>query len=159
MSTSSRSCELQITSYLERIGKIVLLTTCILCCAAFASAQGSKEMSTIELVKILNGHRTEALFFYQNNWQVFREKAVEKKIIASFELFLTKADTSRGFDLMLVTTYADSIQFAASEERFQQIIRELRPKGASLLNEFKPADFRKSLGVHYANKVAKPKEK
>ena len=105
-------------------------------------AQGPTSISTIDFVKIKDGKRQEALFFYENNWKVYRDIALEKGYIKSYRLLTTIADTTANFDLILVTEYADSSQYKIREERFQQIIKANRPDGPKLLNEFKPNDIR-----------------
>jgi hypothetical protein len=107
--------------------------------------QSETTITMIDFVKIKNNKRQEALFYYENNWKVFRDVALEKGYIKSYKLLTTSADTTANFDLILITEYADSSQFKLSEERFQQIIKETRPDGSKLLNELKPNDFRQNV--------------
>jgi hypothetical protein len=76
---------------------------------------------------------------------VLRDIALKNGYIKSYKLLTTSADSTADFDLLLITEYADSIQFKLSEERFQQIIKATRPDGPKLLNELKPTDFRQNL--------------
>lgn len=107
--------------------------------------QTQTTVTAIDFVKIKNNNRQEAIFFYKNNWKVYRDIALEKGYIKSYKLLTTTADTTANFDLILITEYGDSLQFKLSEERFQQIIKATRPDGPKLLNELKPNDFRKNL--------------
>lgn len=102
-------------------------------------------VAVIDFVKIRDGKRAEALFFYENNWKVYRDIALQKGIIQSYELLTTTPDSAANFDLMLVTVYKDSTQWAMAEERFQGIIKEVRPAGPKLLNDLKPAAFRQNV--------------
>lgn len=102
-------------------------------------------MTTIDFVKIKNNRRQEALFFYENNWKLYRDIAIKKGFIQSYRLLSTTADSIADFNLILITEYADSLQYKLSEERFQQIIKTTRPEGPKLLNELKPADFRQNV--------------
>lgn len=118
----------------------------------------------VDFVQIKNGKRDEAFFFYQNNWKVYRDVALSKGQIKSFKL-LVASDTLSQFDIMLITEYADSIQWSASEKNFQKIISEVSPNGPRLLNELTPNDFRKNVFLRQMATVAesvkneKPKNK
>ncbi len=103
---------------------------------------GQSSITTIDFVKIKHNKRAEALYFYENNWKVFRDIALKNDFIKSYKLLTTVADSAANFDLMLITEYADSTQYKLNEERFQQIIKATRPDGLKLLNELKPNDFR-----------------
>ena len=100
------------------------------------------QVSTIELVKILNNHKADAIYFYENNWKKFREKALEDHQISSYNLFINNENVDAPFDIILITNFADSIALQNSEVVFQKIINEIRPNGPLLLTEKKPNDFR-----------------
>ena len=102
-------------------------------------------ISAIDFVRIKNNKRQEAIYFYENNWKVYRDIALSKGFIKSYKLLLALPDTSVNFDLMLITEYTDSLQLKLSEERFQQIIKDVRPGGPKLLSEIKPNDFRQNV--------------
>lgn len=112
--------------------------------AGFAFGQG-KTVSSIDFVKVKDGKWAEAIFFYQNNWKVYREVALSRGYINSYAVMKSVPDSLRNFDLILVTEYADSTQLSLAEERFQKIIKEVNPSGPKLLNSYKPADFRINL--------------
>jgi len=116
------------------------------------SAQQNQPVSVMDFVKIRDGKKAEALYYYENNWKVYREVAVEKGLIHSYQLMITTPDSLNNFDLILVTTYKDSAQYLKSEENFQPLLKELRPNGPKLLNELKPADFRQNVFA----KIARP---
>lgn len=122
-----------------------LLLVTLLLSANVSFGQSQPTITIIDFVKIKNQNRQETLFYYENNWKVFRDVALEKGYIKSYKLLATLADTTANFDLMLITEFEDSVQYTLSEERFQQIIKATRPDGLKLLNELKPNDFRKTL--------------
>jgi hypothetical protein len=124
--------------------KHILLTTFMLC-ASIAFAQSETTITTIDFVKVKNNKRQETLFFYENNWKVYRDIALQNGYIKAYKLLTTSADTTANFDFILMTEYTDSLQLRLSEERFQNIIKATRPDGPKLLNEFKPADFRQNV--------------
>ena len=107
--------------------------------------QSETTITTIDFEKNKNNKRQEALYFYENNWKVYRDIALKNDYIKSYKLLTTSADSTANFDLILITEYADSSQFKLNEERFQQIIKATRPDGPKLLNELKPNDFRQNL--------------
>jgi hypothetical protein len=131
--------------------KIILITLLFNAQALFAQYQNS--ISTIDFVKIKNEKRNEALFFYENNWKIYRDIAIAKDFIKSYKLISTSSDSTANFDLLLITEYKDSIQYNLREERFQKIIKEINPNGPKLLNNFKPSDFRINLFYKEANTI------
>lgn len=111
------------------------------------STAQQQEITLMDFVKIKNGKRAEALYFYEQNWKLYREEAIKKKIIQSYQLLECNPDSTGIFDLILITVYKDSAQYAGSEENFRSILSTLRPSGPRLLNELKPADFRQNVFV------------
>jgi len=124
------------------------------------SAQNDKKSDEtvilMDFVKIKNGKRDEALFFYENNWKVYREAALKKGIIHSYELIEAKSETNTAFDLILVTRYKNEEQRKNSEKNFEPILKELRPNGALLKNDLKPEDFRQNVFLSVGKSVFKP---
>ena len=92
------------------------------------------------------------MYYYENNWKLYRDAAVKSKIIKSFELVEAKPDSLNNFDLILITVYEDSVQYAKSEENFAPLLKQLRLNGPVLLNDTKPNDFRKNVFL----KIVKP---
>lgn len=117
----------------------------------------------MDFVKVKEGRQAEALFFYENNWKMYRDIALEKGFITAYRLEKTMADSSASFDLVLITEYADSSMYRKSEENFRDILSSTRPNGPLLLNELKPADFRQNVFVKvtetlYSNNKKKRKK-
>jgi len=102
-------------------------------------------VSVMDFVKVKDNKYPETLYYYENNWKVYREIAVKSNFISSYKLLKMSADSIANFDLILITEYADSSQFKLAEERFQKIIKEIRPNGPKLMNNLKPADFRQNV--------------
>ncbi len=119
-----------------------LLIAFLLLLPAGVSGQNGKPVSVIDFVKIKDGKRAEAMFFYENNWKKYRDAALAKGFIRSYELLANTSDKVKDYDLLLITEYADENQFRQSEDRFNQIIKEVAPQGPKLLDDLKPADFR-----------------
>ena len=105
--------------------------------------QQDQSISSMDFVEIVNDNQEEALFYYQNNWKILRQMAIKKNYISSFELLKDMGQDKNSFSLILVTTYANREQFEKREEHFQELIEE--KGGLELLNEKKPAEFRKTV--------------
>ncbi|MFK7749726.1 MAG: hypothetical protein AB8B65_15115 [Kordia sp.] len=121
----------------------------------FSFAQKSERISTVDFVQIVDGNRSEAMFYYQYNWKVLRLMALEKKYITSFEIMETPYSEEAPFHLMLITTYKDKAQYEQREKHFQELIKlNGEPQ---LLNDKKPAEFRKNL-FHKENVTHQAKE-
>ena len=101
------------------------------------------KISSIDFVQIQNDNKAEALYYYQNNWKVLRESAIEKGYIHSFQFLEVEPTEEAPFHIILITTYGNEAQYAKREEHFSELIEargDLR-----LLNEKKPGEFRKIL--------------
>ncbi|AUP77188.1 hypothetical protein [Flavivirga eckloniae] len=122
--------------------KIVLFFI-VLASSVVSYGQHDHKISTIDFVQILNDNKKEAIYYYQNNWKVLRNMAIEKKYIESFQILETSANEAAPFHLMLITTYLNEEQYKLREDHFSELIKE---KGKlKLLNDKKPGAFRKVL--------------
>jgi thiol-disulfide isomerase/thioredoxin len=108
----------------------------------------------VDFVKIKDGRRDEAIFFFENNWKIYREAALKRGIINSYELIDAKSKTNASFDLMLITRFKGEEQFRNSEKNFEPILKELHPDGPLLLNTLKPADFRENVFLYEGKHLA-----
>lgn len=119
----------------------------LLLCGLFATglfAQKNAPVWAVDFVRIKSGHRAEALFFYENNWKIYRDTALARGYINGYRLLETKPDTLGNFDFVLMTAYPDSTTSAKSEEHFQPILKTLRPDGPRLMNNLQASDFREN---------------
>lgn len=101
-------------------------------------------VTVVEGIKILDGKRAEAVFYYENNWAHFRREAVEQELVDSFELIVAGPDNDEPVDILLITRFRDPEQYAGIEDAYERIMdgRELR-----LLNDTVPGEFRRSAFV------------
>lgn len=104
-------------------------------------SQQTEQISMIDYVQVLNNNKSEALFYYQNNWQQLRIKAIEKGYIESYKLLETTPTQETPYTFILLTTYKNKRQYDESEKNFREIINST--DGLKLLNEKKPNEFRK----------------
>lgn len=103
----------------------------------------AQEISTMDFVKTVDENREELIYYYENNWKVLRDIALEKGYIESYELMTILEGSTSGFDVILVTRYKNEDEFNKAEERFQAIIEEVQKSGGlKLLNDLKPGEFR-----------------
>jgi hypothetical protein len=125
-----------------------------------AAAQKPQPVVVMDFVRVKEARFAEALFFYENNWKLYRDEALRQGFITGYRVLQTKPDSAANFDLVLLTEYADSLQYNNSEKNFEGIIKHLRPNGPKLLNDMKPADFRQNLFFKAGNEIfASPKRK
>ena len=117
-------------------------------------AQETAKITTFDFVQILNDNRKEALYYYQHNWRVLRNKAVKKGYIHSFEWFEVERTEDAPFAIILKTTYRNSKQFDKREENFQKLIDTQGSR--KLLNDKPPKDFR---AILFSKEVSKHLEK
>ncbi len=110
-----------------------------------------ESVAVTELVKVLGGNRTEAVFYFRNNWFALREEAVKRGFIESFEMQVADRSLNPGDgggpDIVLITRYKNDLQFRQSEYNFQKLIKEMRPEGPMLASTLKPPEFRQSISV------------
>ena len=115
--------------------------------------QGNGIIELIEFVKILDGKRDEARYFYENNWRVYRDAAVKRVVVDSFEYIEATSEKDTTFDIILITRYRGEFQYKNSETAFEPIIKELRPKGPLLKGTSKPDEFRKIVSTYLGKPV------
>ncbi|GAA4897626.1 hypothetical protein GCM10023311_22990 [Flaviramulus aquimarinus] len=108
--------------------------------SAFSFSQTDR-ISTIDYIEVLNGNKTEALFYYQNNWKQLRIQALEQGYIKSYQLLESVVTKETPYNFILITTYKNKAQFDNSEVNFQKLIDA--GSGLKLINDKKPGEFRK----------------
>ena len=100
------------------------------------------KISTIEFVQVQNGNKSEARYYFENNWKALRVNAMKKNYIHRFQLLETEHSEEAPFDFMLMTTYTNKEQFDQREANFGELIEA--SGGLKLLNDKQPKEFRKS---------------
>lgn len=121
---------------------ILLLLTGLL---SYQQAHAQKDTYVImDIVKVKNGLWNEALYFFENNWKVFREEAIKQDIISSYQMLVNQADSVNN-NIVLITEYPDSLSYRKSEENFRPILKKFRPNGPAYLNDKRRNDFVETL--------------
>lgn len=118
--------------------KLIVLFFVLITALGFSQTE---KISMIDYVQVLNNNKAEALFYYQNNWEQLRIKAIEKGYIDSYQLLETQPTKEAPYSFMLITTYKSKLQYHASEANFNMLIEA--SEGLKLMNDKKPRDFRK----------------
>ncbi len=75
----------------------------------------------IDLVRTLPGAQLDYVRSIEANWAGARAIARERGDVLSYRAFVAPPDTARGWDVLLMTEYADSAAYANREETFQAI--------------------------------------
>ncbi|MBA4851145.1 hypothetical protein [Emticicia sp. BO119] len=108
---------------------------------ACQQAHAQKDAYVImDIVRVKKRLWNEAIYFFENNWKVFREEAKKQGIISSYKMLVNKADSVSNH-IVLITEYSDSLSYRKSEENFRPILKKFRPAGPVYLNEKKRNDF------------------
>lgn len=75
----------------------------------------------VDLVRTLPGRQADYLRGIEANWAGARRLARERGAILSYRALAAPPDSSRGWDVILMTEYTDSAAFADREPLFQDI--------------------------------------
>lgn len=97
--------------------------------------------TTLDIIECRPGYERECLYFYENNWKLFREEALDRNFISGYQILRTAPDSISAVTLLLLTEYPDSTTFAETEDNFQPLMGELRPDGPDLLNSVSRSEF------------------
>lgn len=76
---------------------------------------------SVDLVRTLPGAQRDYLASIEANWAQARHLAREQGAVVSYRALAAEPDTSRGWDVLLMTEYADSAAWADRETIFQAI--------------------------------------
>ena len=117
----------------------------VLTMSLFFSAQGqsNEKISSMDFVQILGDNRAETIYYYENNWKVLREQALEKGYIHSYQMLEVPKGDDLAFEIILITTYKDQAQYDRREDNFGELIEAM--DGRKLLNDKQPGTFRNIL--------------
>lgn len=99
--------------------------------------------------------RKEAIYFFENNWKLFRDEAMRQGVIKSYNALEITKDNGE-IEILLMTEFTDSLQYQMAEERFHPILEKLRPNGPVLLNNTKQPEFRETITSGPARVLFKP---
>ncbi len=99
----------------------------------------AETVTSVDVVKVIDGHVEETLYYYQSNWAKYRREALAQGFIAGYRLLVDR-DSEDDTVVLLMTDYADREQYEAREEHFGPIMDAAG--GPKLLNELEPGAFR-----------------
>ena len=97
---------------------------------------------TVDLIRTLPGQQAEYLRNIEANWAGARRIARERGVVLAYQAFVAPPDSLRGWDVLLMTEYADSSTWAQREPIFESIfaspeyVRVPTAKPLSELREF-----------------------
>lgn len=124
--------------------------------STLSMAQSSHSIILMDIVEVPVARREEAIFYFENNWKLFREVAMEKGLIRSYRMMEVDHEISDHLELILTTEFSNDTQFEQVEENFEPIMKAVRPNGPILLNEIKPSEFRKLVSTRKALVLLEP---
>lgn len=75
----------------------------------------------VDLVRTLPGAQEDYLASIRTNWAAARRVAHARGAVRSYRALVAPPDSARGWDVMLMTEYADSAAFRDREETFRAI--------------------------------------
>lgn len=107
----------------------------------FVIAAVHAQITMVDIVKARGEYEKEAIYFYENNWKVFREEALKAKYISGFELVKSTVDSTGFFTIVLMTHFADDATHAAVEKNFRSIMERVSPGGPKMLNSVTRKEF------------------
>lgn len=76
---------------------------------------------SVDLIRTLPGMQTEYLASIENNWAGARKLACDRGAVLSYRALVADPDPERGWDVILMTEYADSAAWSRREETFREI--------------------------------------
>ena len=97
---------------------------------------------TVDLVRTLPGQQAEYLRNIEANWADARRIARERGAVLSYRALVARPDSLRGWDVLLMTEYADSSAWSQREAIFESIfaspeyVRVPAARPSSELREF-----------------------
>ena len=112
-----------------------------LAAVAVGQDRGGDGVTVVEGIDVVAGRTEEAVYYYTNNWLTFREAALEKGYIDSYELIVGDSTTD-DVDILLITRFASERQYLDVEERYTELMGDHQ---LVLLNEVQPGEFRRSV--------------
>ncbi len=123
---------------------IVVLSACSPPPAAEAPIEDGafESVWTVDLVKTLPGQQGNYMRNIEANWNSGRNIARSRGAVLSYQAMVAPQDSSRGWDIILMTEYSDSTEWSRREVTFQEIfasdefIRFPSPLPSSEMREF-----------------------
>jgi hypothetical protein len=128
-----------------------LITIILITITIQVIGQDNTGLATLDFVRIAEGRRAEALYFYQNNWLTFRKTAYEMGWIDHYQLL--EVPENKEYQLILITTYKNDLQYQGIESHFSSW-RKSNP--VRLLNDLEPEAFRKNVKAIATTVLDKP---
>ena len=116
------------------------------------SSAAAVSVRSLALIRTQPGVQAEYLRGIAANWAGARRLAREKSAVRSYRALASVPDTTRGWDVVLLTEYTDSAACARREATFAAIFKDLRyvagaytsPRSTAQLRTFAAGDVRLS---------------
>ena len=86
-----------------------------------AQTHNSNSVWSVDLIRTLPGQQDEYLRNIENNWANARRIARARGAVRSYRALVAVPDSARGWDVLLMTEYADSASWSDREAIFEAI--------------------------------------
>lgn len=91
----------------------------------------------VDLVRTLPGAQADYIASIETNWANARADAAQGGAVITYHAFAAEPDSSRGWDVLLMTAYTDSTTWAQREATFEaifqapgfELVQPARPSG------------------------------
>lgn len=97
----------------------------------------------VDYVKVMPGRRAAFDDYRRSAWLPARLQAVKEGLIVSFKVLEAPAGAKLDYDLQLMTEFPLKESVAASEPRWQEILKSIAPNGPKVPDGLKNSDIRK----------------
>ena len=85
--------------------------------------QPTNSVWAVDLVETLPGQQNNYIASIETNWANARRIAQDRGSVLSYRALVAPQDSTRGWDVMLMTEYSDSTEWANRESIFQSIFQ------------------------------------
>ena len=106
------------------IAALLFLTSCVGTDqedTASTEPSSGQSVWTLDLIRTLPGQQAEYLRNIEANWAGARRIANTRGDVLSYRAFVAEPDSTRAWDVLLMTEYADSASYADKEAIFESI--------------------------------------
>lgn len=96
-------------------------TACLHTSHANAASAHDESLWTVDLVRTLPGQQADYLRSIEANWAGARHLVRERGVVLSYRAFAALPNDERGWDVLLMTEYADEASWERREEVFREV--------------------------------------
>ena len=114
---------LRIFAAVLTVGSAMFISSCATRREAGVDLRPAQTVWSVDLIRTMPGAQAEFLRTIEMNWGTARTIARQQGAVRSYHALAATPDSARGWDVLLITEYADSASFNAREAIFREIFR------------------------------------